>query len=582
MITGGRAAVSFNPDPGYLFIPGSDDNSYNPTHVGELELSFRQPLLQGAGIAVNRAPIQISQVRSEQSAWEFKQAVMASVRSITVAYWDLHAARVALKSIDEVLPLLEEVVRLQEEAYKAEWTIYADVAKAYGQLHDYRQQRLDLQSEVVARELQLRHLLGLPPADGCNLIPSTPPLNGLPPIDPTDAVQQALINQPDLARQRLNVKIREVELFVAENGLLPRLDLRALYRLNGVGDDVGEALSQLSTAEYSDWLLGATFSVPLGRRQATAEPGRPNCPWLGKTPCCNKPRSACPTRWATICGGSTTRTRSTRRRSNNRRPPPTGSGGSPAVPKPQSRRRRPELAAAEPERLFGRLAVPHRRGHRAAAVLAKYNADLVHLEETKGTLLALFDIDLAYDPCRQLWKYGVPAVSPLNLESAPPPARLPPTAPRARPASPRLPTSPGQSRNHSSRRRRPNRTSRCPPRRCSPGPLTEACPRPSPPRLLRRNHSPPLKPRRRKCVIRCPRPPPPSLHPTVFRGRRVKIGVSWLRLTAVANGPRSGMSVKVHKDDDATTERHLRPRPTRARWALRLNNSVTRDITILA
>ena len=271
MITGGRAAVSFNPDPGYLFIPGSDDDSYNPTHVGELELSLRQPLLQGAGIAVNRAPIQISQVRSEQSAWEFKQAVMASVRSITVAYWDLHAARVALKSIDEVLPLLEEVVRLQEEAYKAEWTIYADVAKAYGQLHDYRQQRLDLQSEVVARELQLRHLLGLPPADGCNLIPSTPPRNGLPPIDPTDAVQQAMINQPDLARQRLNVKIREVELFVAENGLLPRLDLRALYRLNSVGDDVGEALSQLSTAEYSDWLLGTTFSVPLGRRQATAD-----------------------------------------------------------------------------------------------------------------------------------------------------------------------------------------------------------------------------------------------------------------------------------------------------------------------
>lgn len=77
---------------------------------------------------------------------------------------------------DEVIPLLEEVVHLQEEAYKTQWAIYADVAKAYAQLCDYRQQRLALQSEVVAREMQLRHLLGMPPEDGWNVIPSTPPM----------------------------------------------------------------------------------------------------------------------------------------------------------------------------------------------------------------------------------------------------------------------------------------------------------------------------------------------------------------------------------------------------------------------
>ena len=503
MITGGRAAVSFNPDPGYLFIPGSDDDSYNPTHVGELELSLRQPLLQGAGIAVNRAPIQISQVRSEQSAWEFKQAVMASVRSITVAYWDLHAARVALKSIDEVLPLLEEVVRLQEEAYKAEWTIYADVAKAYGQLHDYRQQRLDLQSEVVARELQSASPARI--ATRRRLQPDPEYASAeRPAADRSDRRRAASHDQSARSgSQRLNVKIREVELFVAENGLLPRLDLRALYRLNGVGDDVGEALSQLSTAEYSDWLLGAMFSVPLGRRQATADAraaelslARENA-LLQQTTLSvayevgdnlrrinysyqeyqeAEQRSKAATDWV----------QGARLRYQN--PNPEGDGQNWLL-----------------QSLNDYLAALRFRTDAAtdaAAVLAKYNADLVRLEETKGTLLALFDIDLAYDPCRQLWKYGVPAVSPLNLESAPPPARLPPTAP-APAYSPRRPTSPGQSRSRSSRRRRPDRTSRCPPRRCSPGPLAEACPRPSPPRLLRRNPSPPLKPRRRKCAIRC-------------------------------------------------------------------------------
>jgi hypothetical protein len=211
LLSGGEARVLFNPSPGYLYLPQGNGDAFNPTYVGELEFSLRQPLLRGAGPEVTTAPLKIVQIKAEQSGWDLKYALMDSVRSIAEAYWQLYAARVALQSLDDVIPLLEEVVQLQEKAYRTQWVIYADVAKAHAQLHDYRQQRFALLSQMQATELRLRNLLGVPPADGWNLVPTTWPTKTSPALDAQGALELALANHPDLARQRLNVRIREVE-----------------------------------------------------------------------------------------------------------------------------------------------------------------------------------------------------------------------------------------------------------------------------------------------------------------------------------------------------------------------------------
>src|SRR4029078_8685095 len=63
----------------------------------------------------------------------------------------------------------------------------------------------------------------------------------------------------------------------------------------------------------------------------------------------------------------------------------------------------------------------------APALLASYNADLVVLEQVKGTLLDRYGIEMAFDPCRQL-KTISPALtrqqaqdSALPRQSGPPP-----------------------------------------------------------------------------------------------------------------------------------------------------------------
>ena len=109
--TGGTAGISYAPPLGYLFFPNGTSGLFNPAYTSALVFDFRQPLLRGAGYVVNTAPIRIAQLRTEQSTWRVKAALMSEVRSIEEAYWNLQATYVGLQSIELMLPLLEEVVR---------------------------------------------------------------------------------------------------------------------------------------------------------------------------------------------------------------------------------------------------------------------------------------------------------------------------------------------------------------------------------------------------------------------------------------------------------------------------------------
>lgn len=268
-ITGGESRIGYNPPLGYLYLP-LGTTSFNPLYTSNTEFSLRQPLLKGAGIDVNKAPIRIAHLRRDQTLYETKQAAMAAVRSITEAYWDLHAATAAAKAVEEVIPLLERVVRIEQERFAAQRSVRADVAKVESQLRAVRQQGIQARSAVVQRELKLRNLLGLPPTDGTILELTSQPLQAPTTFDMESSFSTALAIRPDLIRQRLAVRTRETELLAAKNAGLPQLDAVGLYRWNGVGNQLGDSVHEMLGTQYSDWQTSMTFTVPLGRRAAAA------------------------------------------------------------------------------------------------------------------------------------------------------------------------------------------------------------------------------------------------------------------------------------------------------------------------
>ncbi len=261
--------VAYRPEPSYLYFPNGS-SGFNPNHVSAVEFSVRQALLQGASAEVNTAPIRIEQLNGERSSWEFKQAIIEFVRSIEQAYWELQAATAARQSLEQQISSIDEIVRLEEAAMKAERAAVAEVAKARTQRHEFRQVLLAVQAKEKSRERALRTLIGLPLEDYTALQLDTLPSEASVVIDLPSAVSIAMNEQPRLVRRRLVVQIRETEMGVARDSFLPKFDVSALYRANGLSDELGDSLDQLITNDFHDWEVGASLSVPLQRNGATA------------------------------------------------------------------------------------------------------------------------------------------------------------------------------------------------------------------------------------------------------------------------------------------------------------------------
>ena len=90
LITGGELKLSQR-------VGGRDSNSEffvpNDQAEAELKLELRQPLLDGAGITVNSAPIQLAELERDRSIAEFKRQVETQLTEVLRAYWTLYAER---------------------------------------------------------------------------------------------------------------------------------------------------------------------------------------------------------------------------------------------------------------------------------------------------------------------------------------------------------------------------------------------------------------------------------------------------------------------------------------------------------
>lgn len=138
---------------------------------------------------------------------------------------------------------------------------------------------------VLEAERNLRGILGLPREDGTRLVPIDPPT--LAPYQPNweSAVEMALMQKPELALARENLRANQYTLVSQKNFLKPDLRFIARYspvgfgsRLDGNGalkDGAGldrndNALRSLAGADFNDWTMGLTLSMPLGFRMENA------------------------------------------------------------------------------------------------------------------------------------------------------------------------------------------------------------------------------------------------------------------------------------------------------------------------
>lgn len=294
--TGGVAGITFSTN----YELSNLQQRVNPAYRPVLQFEFEQPLLRGAGVAINQLTqtppdrignttspfrrfffdrqadgILISRVRFDQSRIEFERNVQFMLLNVEAAYWNLYGAYWTLYSREQGLRQAYEAWKINRARYEAGRINIQDFAQTRQQYELFRSQRITALGQVLEQERQLRGLLGQPTEDGFRLVPSDEPT--LAPFQPDwhVALSEAINFLPGLNLAREEVKVRHLELLREQNRLLPDLRFISAYDINAIGSQLtgqgaNNAFRNLASNHFNNWTLGLRMDVPLGFRNAHA------------------------------------------------------------------------------------------------------------------------------------------------------------------------------------------------------------------------------------------------------------------------------------------------------------------------
>jgi outer membrane protein TolC len=269
-VTGGTAKLSYN-DSVTRFQPGVFP--LNPEERSALQLSYTQPLLQGASVEANVAPIVIARINTERSFFQYKDSVQELVRGVIDAYWAVVFARTDVWARRKQYEQAEENFKLTDARLRtgAKGGSAADVAQTRVSMLNFQNSLVAAEANLLQREAALRNLLGLPPTDPPRLELITAPSTAKLEPEWDEIVRLAEERRPDLIELKLILEADQQVLLQARNQALPRVDAVFLYQWNGLeGRTPSGATIGTDPGQFTDWTLGVNFSVPLGLRKERA------------------------------------------------------------------------------------------------------------------------------------------------------------------------------------------------------------------------------------------------------------------------------------------------------------------------
>jgi len=231
-------------------------------------LSVTQPLLRGAGIAVNTAPIKIAQLQEKINRLSLKSTVSNTVTNIIVAYRGLLQAQQQLTIAEQSLERSKTQLQTNQALIDAGRMAAAELVQTQADIANQQVALLAAEQERNSAQLALLSLLAM---DLHTDVMAADPLKAEHvAIDLDRAIAIALDNRPDYLSQRWALDQARQGLIVAKNDRLWTLSAVGSLQhqterggLVAIDPKTGLPVSGLNGFSES---VGVELSVPLGDR----------------------------------------------------------------------------------------------------------------------------------------------------------------------------------------------------------------------------------------------------------------------------------------------------------------------------
>ncbi|HEY3245797.1 MAG TPA: TolC family protein [Phycisphaerae bacterium] len=253
----------------------------DPTHFTQFITEFRQPLLRGFGIDVNRAQIYVNRNDRRISVQAFEQRVRETLENVEQSYWRLVQARrevvITARLLAEFEQILDSLIRrIDFDAFPIQ------IADTRARLQDTRAQFVRVQENVRNAEYRLIAFMNDPElnlASDVEIVPEDFPTYAPLVVDRYGEVQTALENRSEIQQAKLRIENARILVGTAKNGVLPRLDLTFRYTVDGLGDSADDSFDQVTTNRYQEYFVGIQFEIPVGNRAPRAALRRVQLQW---------------------------------------------------------------------------------------------------------------------------------------------------------------------------------------------------------------------------------------------------------------------------------------------------------------
>ena len=261
----------------YALTRSWDDLLYrNPATRFEPVVAFqlKQPLVRDGSREVTLSGIDIANLNHRIALLGFRQRAEEMGAAVITAYWQLVEAREGLRVQQQLLDMATETLGKVEGRREIDATD-VQIQQAQVNVRVRGAQLLQARRRVTDTQDELARLLADPQTDligDYEIVPDTQPSQTSSSLDSHLVLQQALQGNPVLQQARLGVRIADINLRVARNQDMPRVDLVASASTQALDRNIGGANEGLLARDYGSYAVGVVVEYPLGgNRQREAE-----------------------------------------------------------------------------------------------------------------------------------------------------------------------------------------------------------------------------------------------------------------------------------------------------------------------
>ncbi|HDZ21658.1 hypothetical protein LCGC14_0340150 [marine sediment metagenome] len=240
-----------------------------PSWTPLVSLSVTQPLLRGGWSERNLASLRISRINRNTTLSQFRQQVELTVTQIITAYWQLVQTRREVEIQEALMEAsLKTLQRIQDRMDLDATAV--QIKQTEAAVEQRRAVLIQAENAVGDAQDTLGRLLADPIVNSltdAEVIPTDKPAEIAVTINEMDQLVTALRYNPVLEQARLAIATADINVKVAENDKLPRLDFTATTEVQGRGRSFHGGRKRMESFDQTSWSLALTFEYPLGNRE---------------------------------------------------------------------------------------------------------------------------------------------------------------------------------------------------------------------------------------------------------------------------------------------------------------------------